>query len=184
MAKKYERLGVMIDMSRNAVMNVKALKEYLVLLKKMGYNSVMLYTEDTYEVEGEPFFGYMRGRYSVAEMKELDEFANNIGVELIPCIQTLAHLNQALRWGTIPVDCNDIMLCDDERVYNLIDKMFSTLKKCFKSQYIHIGMDEAHMVGRGKYMDLHGYEDTFSILKRHLDKVCELAKKYDFVPLI
>lgn len=184
MAKKYERLGVMIDMSRNAVMNVKALKEYLVLLKKMGYNSVMLYTEDTYEVEGEPFFGYMRGRYSVAEMKELDEFANNIGVELIPCIQTLAHLNQALRWGTIPVDCNDIMLCDDERVYNLIDKMFSTLKKCFKSPYIHIGMDEAHMVGRGKYMDLHGYEDTFSILKRHLDKVCEIAKKYDFVPLI
>ena len=133
MAKKYERLGVMIDMSRYAVMNVKALKEYLVLLKKMGYNSVMLYTEDTYEVEGEPFFGYMRGRYSVAEMKELDEFANNIGVELIPCIQTLAHLNQALRWGTIPVDCIDIMLWDDERVYNLIDKMFSTLKKCFKS---------------------------------------------------
>ena len=125
MAKKYERLGVMIDMSRNAVMNVKALKEYLVLLKKMGYNSVMLYTEDTYEVEGEPFFGYMRGRYSVAEMKELDEFANNIGVELIPCIQTLAHLNQALRWGTIPVDCNDIMLCDDERVYDLIDKIKS-----------------------------------------------------------
>ena len=184
MAKKYERLGVMIDMSRNAVMNVKALKEYLVLLKKMGYNSVMLYTEDTYEVEGEPFFGYMRGRYSVAEMQELDEFANNIGVELIPCIQTLAHLNQALRWGTIPVDCNDIMLCDDERVYNLIDKMFSTLKKCFKSPYIHIGMDEAHMVGRGKYMDIHGYDDTFSILKRHLDKVCEIAKKYDFVPLI
>ena len=184
MAKKYERLGVMIDMSRNAVMNLMALKEYLVLLKKMGYNSVMLYTEDTYEVEGEPFFGYMRGRYSIAEMHELDEFANNIGVELIPCIQTLAHLNQALRWGTIPVDCNDIMLCDDERVYNLIDKMFSTLKKCFKSPYIHIGMDEAHMVGRGKYMDLHGYEDTFSILKRHLEKVCELAKKYDFVPLI
>ena len=184
MAKKYDRLGVMIDMSRNSVMNVPALKEYLRLLKKMGYNSVMLYTEDTYEVDGEPFFGYMRGRYSVAEMQELDDFANDLGVELIPRIQTLAHLNQALRWGSIPVDCNDIMLVDDDRVYDLIDRMFSTLKKCFKSPYIHIGMDEAHMVGRGKYMDIHGYEDTFSILKRHLGKVCELAKKYDFVPLI
>ena len=50
MAKKYERLGVMIDMSRNAVMNLSSLKEYLRLLKKMGYNSVMLYTEDTYEI--------------------------------------------------------------------------------------------------------------------------------------
>ena len=184
MAKKYERLGVMIDMSRNAVMNLSSLKEYLRLLKKMGYNSVMLYTEDTYEIEGEPFFGYMRGRYSISEMKELDTFANTIGIELIPCIQTLAHLNQALRWGNIPVDCNDIMLCGNERVYELIDRMFSTLKKCFKSQYIHIGMDEAHMVGRGKYMDIHGYEDTFTILKNHLDKVSEIAKKYDFIPLI
>ena len=184
MAKKYERLGVMIDMSRNAVMNVKALKEYLVLLKKMGYNSVMLYTEDTYEVEGEPFFGYMRGRYSVAEMQELDEYANSLGIELIPCIQTLAHLNQALRWGTIPVDCNDIMLCDDERVYDLIDRMFKTLKKCFKSPYIHVGMDEAHMLGRGKHLDIHGYENPATIIKRHLDKVCEIAKKYELKPII
>ena len=71
MKKMYETLGVMIDMSRNAVMSVEALKRYLLLLKKMGYNCVMLYTEDTYEVDGEPYFGYMRGRYSKAEMKQL-----------------------------------------------------------------------------------------------------------------
>ena len=77
MPKNYQRLGVMIDMSRNAVMSVAALKEYFVLLKKMGYNSVMLYTEDTYEVEGEPFFGYMRGRYSANELKEIDKGLDN-----------------------------------------------------------------------------------------------------------
>ena len=62
MKKFYKRLGAMLDLSRNAVMTVPMLKKYMSLLKKMGYNSVMLYTEDTYEVEGEPFFGYMRGR--------------------------------------------------------------------------------------------------------------------------
>ena len=35
----------------------------------------MLYTEDTYEVDGQPYFGYMRGRYSKEEMKEIDDFA-------------------------------------------------------------------------------------------------------------
>lgn len=184
MPKNYERLGVMLDMSRNAVMTVEALKQYFVLLKKMGYNSVMLYTEDTYEVEGEPYFGYMRGRYSVSEMQELDEYANGLGIEIIPCIQTLAHLNQALRWGTIPVDCDDIMLTDNERVYQLIDRMFMTLKKCFKSPYVHIGIDEAHMLGRGKHLDIHGYENPFTIIKRHLDAVCEIAKKYDVIPII
>ena len=60
MAKKFDSLGVMIDMSRNAVMSIPSLKRYLPILRKMGYTTVFLYTEDTYEVDGEPYFGYMR----------------------------------------------------------------------------------------------------------------------------
>ena len=181
MAKfRYDHFGVMIDCSRNAVMSVPALKRFLPLLKRMGYNTVMLYTEDTYEVEGEPYFGYMRGRYSVAEMKELDAFAASLGIEMIPCIQTLAHLNAALRWGNIPVDTGDIMLTDDPRTYELIDRMFATLSQCFASRMIHVGMDEAHMLGRGRHLDLHGYETSTDCIRRHLAKVCEIAEKYGY----
>ena len=81
MAKyRFDNFGVMIDCSRNAVMSMEGLKRYLPLLKKMGYNCVMLYTEDTYEVDGEPYFGYMRGRYSKEEMKEIDVYAASLGV--------------------------------------------------------------------------------------------------------
>ena len=180
MAKKFNSLGVMIDMSRNAVMSIPSLKRYLPILRKMGYTTVFLYTEDTYEVDGEPYFGYMRGRYSKAEMKELDTFANSIGIEVIPCIQTLAHLNGTLRWGQIPVDCGDILLADDPRTYELIERMFTTLSECFTTRKIHVGMDEAHMLGRGKHLDIHGYEHSSSIIKRHLEKVCEIAKKFDY----
>ena len=182
--KKLDTLGVMIDMSRNAVMSLDGLKRFLPLLKKMGYNCVMLYTEDTYEVDGEPYFGYMRGRYSKAEMKEIDAFAEGLGMTVIPCIQTLAHLNAIFRWGKYPRDCDDILLCDDERIYELIDRMFSTLSECFKSRKIHIGMDEAHMLGRGKYLDIHGYEKTNGIMKRHLARVCEIAEKYGYEIMI
>ena len=82
MKKTFQTLGVMIDMSRNAVMNINGLKQFLRLLKKMGYNCVMLYTEDTYEVDGEPYFGYMRGRYTKSEMKELDFFAASLGIKV------------------------------------------------------------------------------------------------------
>ena len=61
MEKKY--LGVMLDCSRNAVMNIAELKRFILILEKMGYNCLQLYTEDTYEIEGEPLFGYRRGRY-------------------------------------------------------------------------------------------------------------------------
>lgn len=181
---KFQSFGVMIDMSRNAVMNLPALKNFMTILKKMGYNTVMLYTEDTYEVEGEPYFGYMRGRYSVAEMQEIDEFAQSLGIEVIPCIQALAHLNAFVRWGKVKVDVDDIMLVDDERTYELIDRMFSTLSKCFKSRKLHLGMDEAYMLGRGKHLDIHGYENSTEIMKRHLAKVNDIAKKYGYKTML
>ena len=173
-------LGVMIDMSRNGVMRLSALKEFLKTLKRFGYNTLFLYTEDTYEVEGEPYFGYMRGRYSIEEMKELDEFCASIGIEAIPCIQTLAHLKTYFKWGQVGVDCNDILLVDDNRTYELISNMFKTLSQCFRSKKIHIGMDEAHMLGRGKYFDLHGQKTSNEIIKGHLEKICAMAKPYGY----
>ena len=181
---KPKTLGVMIDMSRNAVMSMEGLYRFLPLLKKMGYNCVMLYTEDTYEVEGEPFFGYMRGRYSKAELRELDAYAASLGIELIPCIQTLAHLATFLRWNKVPTDTKDILLVDDERTYELIDRCFASMSESLKSRKIHVGMDEAHMLGRGNHLDIHGYEKVSVLMKRHLDRVCEIAKKYNYEPLI
>ncbi len=182
--KKPRSLGVMLDVSRNAVMNLDALKRFLTLLKKMGYNCLFLYAEDTYEVKGEPYFGYMRGRYSIAEMKELDSFADGIGIEIIPCIQTLAHMNGFIRWSQVPMDCGDIMLTDDERTYQLIERMFDTLSECFKTRRIHIGMDEAHMLGRGRHLDRYGYESVDAIMKRHLNRICELAEKHNYELMI
>lgn len=177
---RFEHFGVMIDMSLNSVMSVDGLKSYLPLLKKMGYNTVMLYTEDTYEVDGEPYFGYMRGRYTKEELKELDAYVTSLGMELIPCIQTLAHLNALVRWGKHPVDCNDILLVDDPKTYEFIERLFATLSQCFTSKLIHIGMDEAFMLGRGRHLDLYGYETKTAIIKRHLDRVSEIATKYGY----
>lgn len=184
MSKKH--LGVMLDCSRNGVMNVKTVKKYIDLLQRMGYNTLMLYTEDTYEVDNQPYFGYLRGRYSQAELKELDAYALEHGVELIPCIQTLAHLDAMVRWNTYKpyVDVNNILLCGDDRTYQLIDDMFASLKKCFASKTVHIGMDEAHMVGLGKYLDQHGFQNRFQILIDHLKKVCEIAKKHGLRPIM
>ena len=88
---KYDHFGVMLDCSRNAVRTVEELKRFIDVLSLLGYDTLELYTEDTYEVDGEPYFGYLRGRYSGAELREIDAYAKQRGIELIPCIQTLAH---------------------------------------------------------------------------------------------
>ena len=134
----------MLDMSGNAVMKAEKVKEYALYLKKLGYNMIQLYTEDTYEVDGEPFFGYMRGGYSKDDLKEIDAYCNSIGIEVIPCIQTLAHLSRIFRWdGYADInDADDMLLIDDERTYALIENMFATLAQCFSSRTVNIGLDE------------------------------------------
>lgn len=181
-----KRFGVMLDMSRNAVMKVDEVKKLASVLKSFGYNMIQLYTEDTYEVQGEPYFGYLRGRYSESELRDIVSYCDSIGVEVIPCIQTLAHLGQIFRWKDYSSirDIHDILLTDDPRTYEFIENMFSTLSRCFTSRHVHIGMDEAHLIGRGAYMDRHGKRDLVEVFTTHLNKVVEIAERHGFTPQI
>ena len=174
----------MLDCSRNAVMKPEQVKKFVDYISAFGYNCIQLYTEDTFEVDGEPYFGYLRGRFTKDELKNIDAYCAKKGVELIPCVQTLAHVNQIVRWqeyGEI-VDCNDILLVGEERTYELIEHIFQTLAECFTSRRVNIGMDEAHMLGLGKYLDKHGYRDRVDIMREHLERVLQICKKYGFKP--
>ena len=178
--------GVMFDCSRNGVMNLPTAKTFIRLMAIMGLDTLMLYTEDTYEIEEYPYFGYMRGRFTADELRELDNYADAFGIELVPCIQTLAHVDCVLRWRAFydVFDCDDILLCGEEKTYQLIDAMLRTCRSCFKTKRIHIGMDEAHRLGLGRYFDINGYQDRERIFLTHLDRVTEICKKYDFKPMI
>lgn len=187
MNKEEKMLGVMVDCSRNGVLTVQSVKKLATILRKLGYNTLMLYTEDTYEIDNQPYFGHLRGRYTKDELKEMDAFCVDIGIELIPCIQVLAHLDGIFMWpgeyGDIR-DCDNILLIDDEKSDKLIEAMLATISECFTSRKIHIGMDEANKVGLGKYLQKHGYTDRFELINSHLHKVCKMAEKYNFEPMI
>lgn len=177
-----ENLGLMADNSRNAVLNIPTVKKLIRKSALLGFNSLQLYTEDTYEVENQPYFGYMRGRFSCAELRILDDYANNLGIELVPCIQTLAHLNGLMHWQPYQeiIDTADIILSGNEKTYELIEDMFKSIRKCFKSNKINIGMDEAQLIGAGQYFNQNGYTPKYDILKKHLDRVLKICEKYGF----
>ncbi|HTL51274.1 MAG TPA: hypothetical protein VL860_01735, partial [Planctomycetota bacterium] len=72
--------AVMIDCSRNGVIKIEKLKQIIPTLAMLGLNAACLYTEDTYEVQGHPRIGYQRGKYTPAEIREIDRFAASVGV--------------------------------------------------------------------------------------------------------
>ncbi len=77
----FNTVGVMLDVSRNAVLKVETVKELLEQIALMGFNTMMLYTEDVYKMEKYPYFGYMRGAYTKEELKEMDAYAAKLGIE-------------------------------------------------------------------------------------------------------
>lgn len=181
-----EHMGAMIDASRNAVYKVCEVKKLLVKMALMGHSRCMLYTEDTYELDGYEYFGYLRGKYSKVELKEIDDYAYSLGIEVIPCIQTLAHLKQTLKWeyANEMKDTADVLLVGEEKTYKFIEAMMSTLRSVFRSKNVHIGMDEAFDLGRGEYISKNGYESHQELMIKHLNVVCEITKKYDFIPMM
>lgn len=182
----FARRGFMLDCSRNAVANPEKLRSLVRRLAKMGMNQLFLYMEDTYEVPDYPYFGTYRGRYTREELRDLDKYCALFGIELIPCIQTLAHLHSFLRWHNSQAlrDTGDILKAGSEEVYTFIRSLLESLKTCFSTRNIHIGMDEAHMLGLGNYLRENGYEESSVIIRRHTDRVLELCQETGWTPMM
>ena len=184
--RSFKTNGAMYDMSRNSVFKPETVKMLMRYMALMGMNMFMLYTEDTYELEGYEYFGHMRGRYTFSQIKEIEAFGEKLGIELVPCIQLLAHLATALRWDCFSSirDTHDILLADNEKTYKFIDDIFASISKMYKSRRIHMGLDEAKFLGQGKYLNNHPYSKRTEIFCRHLNKCREIALKYGFKPMM
>lgn len=182
----FETLGIMLDCSRNAVMKVEHVQRWLRQLSLLGYNMVMLYTEDTYQLPGEPYFGYKRGAYSASELKAMDRYAATLGIEIVPCIQTLGHMERILGYPAYLSlrDTSCVMMVGEPATYALIEKMVAHWSNVFRTKRIHVGMDETHDLGRGRYLDKYGYRNGFELFNEHLAKVVAICQAHDRKPMI
>lgn len=182
----FKTFGILLDCSRTGIVTVKHFKHWLKRLALMGYNMAMLYTKDAYQLPGETYFGYMRGAYSLEEIKEIDAYAAKLGIEMVASIQALGHLEPILRWGAYHdvKDTDNVLLVDAEKSYVLLEKMLKFWSDALGTRRIHLGMDETHDLGRGKFMDKFGYERGFDIYNRHLKKVCAICDKFKLKPMI
>ncbi len=178
--------GIHAECSRNAVLRVSSLKKYIEIMACCGINTLFLYMEDVFRLEGYPYFGYMRGAYSKEELKEIDAYAAEFGIEVIPEIQTLGHMEQYLKWpAAAPVKGTDtVLLCGEEKTYALIEAIVSTMRECFRTDRIHVGCDEANNLHLGNYFRKNGLHNIMDVMLNHIDRVVTICKKYDFRPML
>lgn len=178
--------GIMLDCSRNCVPTMDTIKKYVVRLAKFGMNRLYLYMEDTLELTEYPYWGSLRGRYSKEEIRECDRYASLFGVTLVPCIQTLAHLRSVLKQPAFSnyQDIDDILIPEDSDTRQLLHTLLQTVADCFSGGIVHLGMDEAAHLGRGRYMDRYGYQNPAGIMKQHLDWLMQECAQLGLTPMI
>ena len=182
----FRKNGAMIDVSRGNVLTVEGVKFMLRKMALMGQNMYMLYTEDILEIPARPYFGYMRGRYSISEIKELDAYALKLGIELIPCLELLSHMSAVLQWPATGAykDTHWTLNVGSEDTYKFIGDILDTIKDCFTTNKIHIGLDESDDLGLGAYLHQNGYATKGELFFRHLSRLGPMLKERGFEPMM
>ena len=182
----FEGISAMIDASRCGVPTVKTVKRILDRLALMGYTMMMLYTEDVLKLEGRPYFGYMRGRYTTDELREIDDYAYAYGIEVIPCLELYGHMEKYLIWGEASKikDTAGVMMAREDATFEFVEQLVSTVAGAFRSKRIHIGMDEAWDMGRGRFLDKYGYVPPFEIFNEYMERLIGITNKYGLTPMM
>ncbi|MBI4977571.1 MAG: hypothetical protein HZC28_08820 [Spirochaetes bacterium] len=181
----FTELGMLLDCGHNAVVTAAQIRKWLRHLALLGFDTAMIYTDTGYRLPGEPAFGYMHGAYTFEEMRDLDSYAVDLGIELVASIQALGHLEQALKWAPYQHlrDTEHILLVGDPKTEALIEKMIAFWSSALRSRRIHLGMDETYDLGRGRYQDVHGHRAGLDIYVEHLSMVARICRRYGIKPL-
>ncbi|MBE6562063.1 MAG: beta-N-acetylhexosaminidase [Ruminococcaceae bacterium] len=182
----FTEMSVMLDSSRCAVPTVDGICRMLDYLAVMGYTMAMLYTEDTVKLESRPYLGYMRGRYSPEELRAVDDYAWEYGIEVIPCLECYGHMERYLRWGEAAriKDTERVLLAREDKTFEFLDELIGHVSSCFRSRRIHIGMDEAWDMGRGAFLTRNGYVPPFQIFTEYMERLIGITNKYGLTPMM
>lgn len=182
-----ETSGIMPDLSFGSPMNVDGICGFLDQMAVMGLNMLLLYIEDLYELPGRKYFGHLRGRYSPAELRAIDDHAYEYGIEVIPCMQTLGHMAEYLKWP----EAEDVkethieLSVDKEETYKFIEEMLIATTGPLRSNRVHIGLDEVWTIGRSpESLKKYGLRDQEELFLNHLEKVVAITDKLGLKPMI
>ena len=182
---EFDFRGLMVDASRNGVPHLESLEQRIVELALLGINQLTLYTEDTYEVTGHGLVGYMRGPYSKAELRRVVRFAKQFGIEMFPCIQTLAHLEQVLQYkrayGALR-DTASVLSVKAKGTRDFVAALLDSASEPYESRRIHIGMDEPWDLGRGTNFERGRDNDPRDLYVQHLRVVAKLCAERRLEP--
>jgi hexosaminidase len=174
--------GVLLDISRGKVPTLATLEKVVDFMVSMKLNLLMLYTEHVFRFRRHPLIGRDDSPMSASELRELDGYAAERHVELVPTLQSLGHMQHILKharyaglaesekkWSISPAL---------EESYALLDDLYSEYLGNFRSPWFNANCDEPVDLGKGRSKAWAEKEGLGAIFAAHLERVRALAAKH------
>jgi len=148
-AVKYR--GVMDDISRGPVPTLDYMKYQIRRFAELKINTLTYYTEHVVRTEKHPEFAPPGGALSIAEWKELSEYAKEYYIELIPNFQSLGHAEKVLlspKYSNI-AESNTMYALTKPETLEFMRDIYTEMSPAFESKFFHVNCDETFDMGRG-----------------------------------
>ncbi len=148
-ALKYR--GVMDDISRGPVPSLEYMRYQIRRLAELKINTLTYYTEHVVRTEKHPEFAPPAGALSIAEWKELSDYAKQYYIELIPNFQSLGHAEKVLlnpKFRNI-AESNTMYAPTKPETLEFMRDIYTEMSPAFDSKFFHINCDETFDMGRG-----------------------------------
>ncbi|MDX1382962.1 MAG: beta-N-acetylhexosaminidase, partial [Thermoanaerobaculia bacterium] len=157
--------GLMLDVSRNKVPTPATLEALVDLLAELKLNQLQLYTEHTFAYAGHEEVWRDSGALTADDVRRLDDYCQQRGIELVPNQNSFGHFHRWLRhdryrplaecpqgvrhpWSRDP---EPFSLCPtDPGTLDLLADLYSQLLPNFRSSLFNVGLDETFDLGRGR----------------------------------
>ena len=187
-APALRRRGFLLDISRGKVPRPETIRWLIEVLARLRYNELLLYTEHTFLFEKHPEIGAGSGGYSAAEIRALDAYAHQRGVELVPCLQTFGHFRRILEkapyrnlaesdrlWSVSP---------EAPGTYPLLRDLLEEYLPNFASGRAHINCDEPVDLGKGLSRERADREGPAAVFAGHVNRVAKMVRELGKRPII
>jgi len=183
--------GFMLDVSRGKVPTMAELLRLVSALAELRANQLQLYVEHTFAFPGHEDAWRDASPLTAGQIRTLDDACAEVGIELVPNLNTFGHLERWLRHPRYRplAECPEGWihpltgqfkpipgtLKPDAASLTFVDALLADYLPCFRSRQVNIGGDEPWELGQGFSKQAVAERGKHRVYLEHLRKLCALA---------
>lgn len=194
----FARRGVMLDITRCRVPTPAMLYDTIDLLAALRINELQLYCEHVFAFRDHEVVWKDASALTPDEIKELDAYCADRGIDLVPNFNSFGHFERWLRHPQYKhlAECPDgflhpsigefvdhgSVLAPGPEALEFVDELFAELLPNFSSAFFNVGCDETWELGQGRSKQAVTERGAQIVYIEHLTKILECAKQHGKIP--